>query len=208
MKSININRRSSSLLRLLTFCAFASLSACASSPEPNLYLMKSQQASPIVQGSSNVSVVVGPVNMPEHLKRSEVVYRTNGHAIQVNENDRWAESLERNMASVISSNVAAYLGTDQSFDYYANFSTKPDYSVRLNVTEFGRVGDNSVSLSVSWELVNKSARTSKLYLENINVPINHSGDDAKGGANISNVVAAMNEALNELSLLIANKITG
>ena len=76
MKSININRRSSSLLRLISFCALASLSACASSPDPNLYLMKSVQSSPNVQGSSNVSVVVGPVTMPEHLKRSEAVSYT------------------------------------------------------------------------------------------------------------------------------------
>ena len=207
MKNLIVNRPRFPVLRCLTVCATAVLSACASSPDPNLYLMKSANGSAISQGSSNVSVVVGPITMPEYLKRSEVVYRTNAHDIQINENDRWAESLERNISSVITSDVAAYLGTDQAFSYYANFSTQPDYSVRLNVTEFGRVSYDRVSLSVSWELVNKSTRETKLYLENIQVPINYSGD-SEAGPGVSDVIAAMNQALNELSLTISNKIIG
>ena len=100
-----------------------------------------------------------------------------------------------------------HFGTDQAFDYYANFSITPDYIVRLNVNEFSRVSRDTVSLSVSWELVNKSSRQDKLYLENIKTTIRYSEDD-KDDANVSNVIAAMNEALNELSLTIANKIIG
>ena len=207
MKSINITRQRPLRLRCLAICALAALSACASSPDPNLYLMKTAQSPAPLQGNSNISVVVGPITMPEYLKRSEVVYRTNTHDIKVNENDRWAESLERNMTSVITSNVAAYLGTDQAFDYYANFVTQPDYSIRLNVTEFGRVSDDTVSLSVSWELVKKPTSQSELYLENLKAPIQYSGDTEEG-ANVSNVIAAMNEALNELSLRISNRILG
>lgn len=207
MKKLNVSRTKFPILRLLTLCAFASLSACSSSPDPNLYLMKSANVPTTLQGTSQVSVRVGPIIMPEYLKRSEVVYRTATHGIQINENDRWAESLERNVTSVITSNVAAYLGTDQAFEYYANFSTQPDYSVKINITEFGRVSDNSVSLSVSWELVNRSTRESKLYSENLKAPIQYSGDN-QDGANVSHVIAAMNEALNELSLIIANRIAG
>lgn len=207
MMNLNINRCKITPLKLLALCAFASLSACASSPEPQLYLMKSATGPVISQGSSNISVLVGPIVMPEYLKRSEIVYRSDAHDISINELDRWAESLERNMTSVITSNLATHLGTDQSFDYYANFSKKPDYTVRLNVTEFGRVSSDTVSLSVSWELVNKSTQQNKLYSENIETTIKYS-EDEKDDKNVSNVIAAMNTALNELSLKIANQIIG
>lgn len=207
MKNLNVNRPKFPILRCLTVCAFATLSACSSSPDPNLYLLKSTDGPAISQANTNVAVVVGPITMSEYLKRSEVVYQTNTHDVKINENERWAESLERNITSVITSNLAAYLNTDQAFNYYANFSTQPDYSVKLNVTEFGRVSYDTVSLSVSWELVNKSTRQSTLYLENIKAPIHYSGD-SKDGPNVSDVVAAMNEALNELSLTIANRIIG
>lgn len=207
MKNLKINLQKTTPLKLLTFCALLSLSACASSPEPQLYLMKSADGPVISQGNSQVSVLVAQIVMPEHLKRSEVVYKSNNHDISINEFDRWAESLERNMTSVITSNLATHLGTDKAFDYYANFSTKPDYEVRLNVTEFGPVSRDTVSLSVSWELSNKSARQSEIYLESIKTTIPYS-EDKKDDKNTSNVIAAMNAALNELSLKIANKIAG
>ena len=204
MKNLKINRRNMSSFKLLALCACATLSACASSPDSRLYLMKAADGPVISQTSSNVSVQVGPIVIPEYLKRSEIIYRSNAHDITVKEFDRWAESLERNMASVITSNLATHLDTDNAFDYYANFSVTPDYIVRLNVTEFGRVGNDAVSLSVSWELTNKSPRQSKLYLDNIKTPIQYSED----GENINHVIAAMNAALNELSLKIANQIAG
>ena len=207
MKNLKSNTQKISAVKIFALCAFATLSACASSPDSRLYLMKSANGPVISQTSSNVSVQVGPIVMPEYLKRPEIVYRSNAHDINVNEYDRWAESLERNMTSVITSNLATHLGTDQAFDYYANFSITPDYVVRLNVNEFSRVSRDTVSLSVSWELVNKSSRQDKLYLENIKTTIRYSEDD-KDDANVGNVIAAMNEALNELSLTIANKIIG
>lgn len=207
MKNLKINRRKASPFKLLALCAFATLSACSSSPDARLYLMKSANGPVISQTSSQISVQVGPIVMPEYLKRAEIVYRSNAHDISVNEYDQWAESLERNMTSVITSNLATHLGTDKAFDYYANFSITPDYIIRLNVTEFGRVSSDTVSLSASWELVNKSSQQNKVYLENIKTTIKYSEDD-KDDANVSNVIDAMNEALNELSLTIANKIIG
>ena len=210
MKNLKIKRRKILPFKLLAVCACTTLSACASSPDPRLYLMKSANGPVISQTSSNVSVQVGPIVMPEYLKRSEIVYRSNEHNININEFDRWAESLERNMTSVITSNLATHLGTDQAFDYYANFSVKPDYIVRMNVTEFGRVSSDTVSLSASWELANNSSQQNKLFSENIKTTIQRSVDD-KGhidDENVSNVVDAMNEALNELSLKIANQIAG
>ncbi len=109
------------------------------------------------------------------------------------------------MTSVITSNLATHLNTERSFDYYANFSINPDFVVRLNVSEFGRDNSDAVSLSVSWELINNSNQQSKLYLEKIRTPIQHSASD-ENGENIRDVVAAMNKALNELSLTIANKV--
>ena len=204
MKNLKISRRKISSFKCLALCAFATLSACASSPDSRLYLLKSTDGAAISQTSSNVSVQVGPIVMSEYLKRPEIIYRSNAHDINVNEYDRWAESLERNMTSVITSNLHSYLGTDQAFDYYANFSVTPDYIVRLNVTEFGRVSRDTVSLSVSWELTHKSSRQSKLYSDTIKTVIQYSEDDK----NVSQVIAAMNEALNELSLKIANQIAG
>lgn len=205
MKNLKTNHRKITPFKFLALCVFASLSACASSPEPRLYLLKSANGPVISQGNSQVSVLVGPIVMPEYLKRSEIVYRSNSHDITINEYDRWAESLERNITSVITSNLATHLSTDKSFDYYANFSIKPDYIVRLNVTEFGRVSRDTVSMSVSWELVDKSNLQSKLYLENIKTTIPYSADD-EDEKNIGSVIAAMNEALNELSLKIAKQI--
>ena len=207
MKNLKINHQKMSPFKLLAVCAVATLSACASSHDSQLHLLKGANGSLISQTSSNVSVRVGPIVMPEHLKRSEIVYRSGPYDVKLNEYERWAESLERTMISVITSDLASHLGTEKAFDYYANFSITPDYIVKLNVTEFGRVSPDTVSLSASWELSSRSSQQNKLYLENIKTSIKYSEDD-KDDKNVDNVIAAMNEALNELSLRIANRIIG
>ncbi|MEP6342106.1 MAG: PqiC family protein [Maricaulaceae bacterium] len=207
MKNLKINPRKTSSFKLLALSALATLSACASSPDAQLHLLKSANGALISQTSSHVSVRVGPIVMPEHLKRSEIVFRSGAYDVNLNEYERWAESLERNMISVITSDLAAHLGTEKAFDYYANFTITPDYIVKLNVTEFGRVSPDTVSLSASWELSGKSSLQNKLYSENIKTTIKYS-EDNEDDKNINNVIAAMNEALNELSLKIANQIAG
>ena len=79
-------------LFLTTAAAALLLSACGTTAPTQFYLLN-----PIPDGASpaasnrQLSIALSPVQMPEHLKRSQIVTRNNGHQVSVDEFNRWAE---------------------------------------------------------------------------------------------------------------------
>ena len=149
----------------LALSALMAISGCASSPNPNLYVLeqsKAQSLQPSVK--SNVSVLVSPVVLPEYLKRTGIVFKSGGSRVLVNEDERWAGGLEDNVTSVIRGNLATYLNTNESFDYNANFRSRPDVTVRIRMHEFGPVDESTIVLNASWELDRKGSGQPQLFM--------------------------------------------
>ena len=107
------------------------------------------------------------------------------------------------MTSVITSNLSAHLNTDESFDYFANFTAKPDVTVRIRVLEFGRVDDLTSVLNVSWELVRTATGQSQLFTEKFTTQIQKS--DSKK-PDLTPETQAMSQALDQLSRKISEQI--
>ena len=115
----------------LALSALMAIGGCASSPNPNLYVLEKSEAQSLAGLTSNVSVLVTPVVLPEYLKRTGIVFKSGGSRVLVNEDERWAGGLEDNVTSVIRGNLASYLNTNESFDYNSNFKSRPDVTVRI-----------------------------------------------------------------------------
>lgn len=181
------------------FAAITALAGCASSPDARLYILKSMDsAAPPAPDENDLSIFVGPVALPDYLKRDEIVFRSGGHRVSVAEYDRWAEALDRNVTTVITANLAAQFGADKVIDYYANFSSTPDLTVRVRVLEFGPATENMVALEAVWELEDRRDSLTNLYTKKIEQPIRGDGVPA--------AVEAMSAALNDLSIDIADSI--
>ena len=145
----------------LRWAAIAGLVLClsggcmrATRPE-NFYTLSSMTRSTATIVSSAASesawlIGIGPVQLPDALKRPQIVTRIDRNRLEMAEFDRWAGPLEREISRVMAENLSLLLGTDRVVQYPWPASTQPTHRVDLEIRRFdGRPGQE-VALNVTW----------------------------------------------------------
>ena len=175
------------------------LVGCASSPDARLYILSADASGQVANwGESGPKVLIGPINVPEHIKRAEIVFRTSGNRVTLNEYDRWAESVDNNISEVLSENLTELLGSNSVFTDDSNFLARPDVIIRIDINRFGLMENQQVELQASWEIDDRRSGTSKLSAEEFRV--------TPRGEDIPAIVAAMSEAMEQLSNTLAQEL--
>jgi len=95
-------RRFHALVVALTLSA---LGACGSSPPVRFYSLAPIDDAYVDDPADARVLGLGPLRMPEYLKRPQLVTRGEGAEILVNETTRWAEPLEAAMHRTLATNV-------------------------------------------------------------------------------------------------------
>jgi uncharacterized lipoprotein YmbA len=99
---------------------------------------------------SQLTIGVGPVDFPDYLRRLPVVTRVAPNRIELSDERRWAEPLDKNFVRVFSENLAALLDTQQIEKYPWSLRTKVDYQIEINVQHFETTSDGQAQLITSW----------------------------------------------------------
>ena len=110
-------------------------------------------AAPSAAGASATSQLtlgVGPVSFPGYLRRLPVVTRVEPNRIEISDEKRWAEPLDKNFVRVLTENLATMLGTQRIERYPWPIATKIDYQVEVDVQRFETATDGSTQLVASW----------------------------------------------------------
>lgn len=99
---------------------------------------------------------VGPVSIPEALKRQEIVIRGKDNQYHLDDLHRWVGLLEKDLTAVLIENLGNLLGTEQVISYPWGTHFTPDYRVLIEVLNLtGHLG-GQVTLRVSWTIVDRS----------------------------------------------------
>lgn len=122
------------------------LGACAQT-EPSRFYTLTPMAEAETGNSSGgrLSIGVGPVDLPEHLNRPQIVTRSSANQFDLAEFDLWAEPLDETFARVLGENLSSLLGTDRVSVFPWSGATPIDYQVTVKVIRFDRD-----SAGVSW----------------------------------------------------------
>lgn len=123
------------------------LAACGSSP-PNDYYRLTPMGTPATAGE-RPSLGVGPVDIPDYLNRSGLVYSAGGNRLVISEQHRWAEPLDEGIMRVVAVNLARLLNTDNLRLFPWPLNDIPEYTVEVNVLELDTEGQNAV-LVADW----------------------------------------------------------
>ena len=107
---------------------------------------KSASSSP----DSQLTIGVGPVDFPDYLKRLPVVTRVAPNRIELSDERRWAETLDKNFVRVLSENLAALLDTQRIEKYPWSLRTNVDYQVEIDVQRFETTSDGQTQLIANW----------------------------------------------------------
>jgi len=89
---------------------------CAGSPSSRFYTLTSLKSSGAKTDSTSAEqgpiVAIGPVVIPDYLYRPQIVTRSDGNEIRLNETERWAGSLQEDVSRVLVENLSILLAGD------------------------------------------------------------------------------------------------
>src|SRR6478736_306004 len=115
-------------LALLVACGVLA-AGCGSTPKESFYTLSVAPPAAPAAATSNVSVFVGPVTIPEEVDRSPMVLRTGPNQVELDELHRWAEPLKAAIPKGIAEALMQQLGTARVYSSRAGASQAVDYRV-------------------------------------------------------------------------------
>ena len=152
-------------MKLITFGACAIVAGCSVlSPQPDrseFFILSPVSDSARIgakpastSADSQLTIGVGPVDFPDYLRRLPVVTRVAPNRIDLSDEQRWAEPLDKNFVRVLSENLAVLLDTQRIEKYPWSLRTKVDYQVEIDVQRFETTSDGQTQLIASWIIRN------------------------------------------------------
>ncbi len=138
----------------------ATLAGCASKPPIQFYALSADPA-PAASAAANRELVlaIGPVDLPDYLRRPQIVTRPGANRLQVDEFNRWGGALEEEITRVVARHLGAALGTGRVYAYPSRVVPDTDLRIALSFRSFdGALGD-AVALEAAWSVIDeRSAR--------------------------------------------------
>ncbi len=169
-------------------------------PQPDLtrFFVLASLAEPAAD-TSNLRIGIGPLALPDYLRRTEMARRDSETEIRYADTSRWAEPLEEGLARTLAENIALLIGTKRVLVLPAPIRNEPDFTVPIEVIRFEPTPEGDVLLIARW-LVRQTGRDgeSQVYLSRITAK--------PGGSSWKSRSRAMSRATLDLSREIADAI--
>ena len=105
-----------------------------------------------------VKLGVGPISIPDSLKRSQIATRQQGNQHEFAEFHRWAGVLEKDITSVMGDNLGQLLGIEKVgfFPWLHHF--KPTYRLTIDVIRFDGSLEGEAVLSARWAVADSEGK--------------------------------------------------
>ncbi len=148
---------------------------------------------------SGVNLGIGPVMIPETLKRSQVVTRRDVNQYEFNEFNRWAGILEKDIAKVLGDNLDQLLGVDEIAEFPWPKYFNPTYRVIVDIEQLDGDLKKEAVLSARWAITDASGKNQLVARKSVHrTPLEN--------ADYPELVEAESQLLAILSKEIANEI--
>lgn len=173
-----------------------------SSPNSQLYTLSASNGESAQTADGNGAdlavLAVGPVDLPDYLRRPQIVSREGENRIKVAEFDRWAAPLNEQVERVLAENLGGRVQNMVVVNYREQ-RFRPRYRVTMSIERFERQASGNVQLVGRWTLAD--ADTGKALLtrrDSFTVPIQGQGYEG--------TVAALSKALSQLADAVAGAL--
>ena len=186
---------------LLGSMLLALLGCSPTSPPVSYYSLAGVEPPAQVGGKpSRLAVQVGPVTLPDVLKKSQLVFSSSGGSFQLSDQHRWSGELDRDIARAIGEQLAVRMGTEQIALFPAGQYLELTHQVIVDVLAMGGVLGKEATLEARWSVVDPKTKTA-LFTRRSSVS-NQPADTSHGAW-----VAAQRRNIAKLSEEIAAAIT-
>jgi uncharacterized lipoprotein YmbA len=157
--------------------------------------------SQVIASYPEINLGVGPVSIPDSLKRSQIATTQRGNQYEFDEYHRWAGMLDKDFTTVVGENLGVLLGVKNLgyFPWMPYF--KPTYQLIVDIQRLdGALGDEAV-LIARWSVVDAAGKELVASGRNLfRQPVK--------GSDFAALVKAESLLVAELSKKVAKEIQG
>lgn len=159
-----MNRYLHTLVSLLLGSMLLVFVGCSPTSPPVSYysLAGVEPPVPVSGKQGRLAVQIGPVTLPDVLKKSQIVFGNTGSSFQLSEQHRWSGELDRDIARAIGEQLAIRLGTEQIALFPDGQHLDLTHQVVLDVVAMEGDLGKEATLIVRWSLVDPKTKTARI----------------------------------------------
>jgi len=176
--------------------------SCGGSKPYRYYTLSSLQEETTTSVEGFV-VGLSNIELPQYLRRSQIITYSSANQVAVAPYDRWAEPLDDNFARAMKENLLVLVDGVGYVTYPWVGVTHAEIAIVMNVTRFDMDQDNTVWLVAEWAL--KDPETDEIVYVEISRKKHVLGSEEKK-LNYDELVALMSTLVEDLSRDIAEAI--
>ena len=177
------------------------VSACATtSPPMRFYLLSPvEPAAPADAALGDALVVVGPLQLPGYLNRSQLVVREPDGQFSLREFDRWGEPLDALLTDTVTTNVVRLTGSPRVVAFPLPGRASADRRVLGRVIRFDTDANGLAVLEVQWSILDSDGEPL--------MPVRIDAYRAQAeGTEPTSLVAALSDVLAQFSRQLAAEL--
>ena len=160
MTRTRLMRNTSWLMLLAVSMLFAGCIGKQSPPVTYYSLLSMEQlgTAATVPAKSDLRIGIGPITIPEALKRTQLVTRDVRNIYQFEEFHRWAGIIENDISVVLGDNLSDLTGTEHIafFPWAGHFS--PTHRVIISISQFDGELSGEATLNTRWTITDGDGR--------------------------------------------------
>jgi len=145
--------------------ATALVSGCAKGPPPKFYVLQTPVATEPAGIEQGVTIGVGPVELPAHLDRNQIVSRETGVKLKLSEQEQWAEPLKNGVTRVLVVQLALTMDSNRIYALPLRQRRALDFQVSVDLLRFDGVLGQDVVLGARWSILSGDGK--KLLLSQV-----------------------------------------
>jgi uncharacterized protein len=136
------------------------LTACTAAPPQVAYysLLGAESVKTTGQRHDQLVVSVGPVHVPDVLKKSQIATDGTEGRYRLSEYHRWAGEVNREFGRALAEQLAGRLGTEQVYLFPGDQHLEPTCQVLLDLLEMNGELGKEAKLSVRWTLIDPKGK--------------------------------------------------
>jgi uncharacterized lipoprotein YmbA len=139
-------------LSLVVAVAVAALMSCAT-PKADFYTLSQEVQGASGQPATPITVLVGPVSVPELVDRPQIVVRAGVNHVTFDEFARWAEPLKSQIPRVFVADLSQLLNSPRVSTLPIGGDAAAAWRVRIDVQRFDALLGDAVTVDVLWSVL-------------------------------------------------------
>ncbi len=146
------------MIKKFLFTSLLILCSCSHISLPtNVYVIdipqeNAKQFDNSLQSGKGPVIAIMPISIPSYLNRPQIVMREKGSRLQISDNHRWAENLDKAVSRVLASSLTDNLSSVNGVAVPLKLGIHPDYTIQLDISRFEGNVNEYLELDAFWTL--------------------------------------------------------